>query len=134
MEAKLADVRDQLRHIQALLGATGEYEENANARVAAESASPPVHQPTAVCDIAARVLAERDKEPMRYTELAAEVRRRGGILNGAKPGQTLIAKLVKDDRFVRPKHKGFYALRSDYPEVQRSVGARTGPQGGEEHQ
>ena len=76
-------------------------------------------------DIAFVVLAERDGETMYYKELAAEVAKRGGDISGENAAQILVARLVKDDRFVRPVRKGFYALRKDYPNA-RNVGERKG--------
>ena len=60
---------------------------------------------------------------MYYKDLAQEVVRRGGILKGARPWANLTARMVQDERFVRPTAKGFYALRRDYP-TARNVGAR----------
>ena len=81
-------------------------------------------QPMASCvDIALEILSERDGETMYYKELAAEVARRGGDISGENAAQILVARLVKDERFVRPVRKGFYALRIDYPNA-RNVGER----------
>ena len=119
-EADLQRVILRLRHVRALLG-----EEDAPNYEA--EALPPLSQPlsTTVCDIAAWVLAERNKEPMHYKPLAEEVMSRGGVLGGTQPGATLVAKMIQDGRFVRPTAKGFYALRTDYP-TARNVGAKTG--------
>ena len=76
-----------------------------------------------VCDIAEQVLAERAAQPMYYKELAVEIIKRGGALGGRNPAGLLTARLVADERFVRPTAKGFYALRRDYPNA-RNVGAR----------
>jgi hypothetical protein len=64
---------------------------------------------------------------MYYKELADEVIKRGGVLGGKAPEATLTARLVRDERFVRPTSKGFYALRADYPNAP-NVGARKHPQ------
>ena len=72
-------------------------------------------QPRASCvDIAFEVLSEREGETMYYKELAGEVMIRGGNISGENAAQVLVARLVKDERFVRPVRKGFYALRKDY--------------------
>ncbi len=76
-----------------------------------------------ICDLVAQILAERQKQPVHYRELADEVQRRGIELGGADPGRTLVAKLVWDSRFIRPKQKGYYALREDYPDAP-NIGAR----------
>ena len=60
---------------------------------------------------------------MHYRELAKEIQARGGNIPGVDKDHTLIARLVKDDRFVRPTRRGFYALQRDYPNA-KSVGAR----------
>ena len=78
---------------------------------------------SSVCDIAAEVLSERNGAPMYYKDLAGEVIKRGGPLQGETPWASLTARMVLDPRFVRPTAKGFYALRSDYP-TARNVGAR----------
>ena len=74
-------------------------------------------KPRAV-DVAFEVLSDRGQEPMYYKDLAQEVRARGGDLSGENAAQTLVARLVNDERFVRPIRKGFYALRKDYPNAQ----------------
>ena len=76
-----------------------------------------------VCDLAELVLAERGGQPMYYKDLAEEIVLRDGVLGGQSPGANLTARLVADERFVRPTAKGFYALRKDYPNA-RNVGAR----------
>ena len=60
---------------------------------------------------------------MHYKDLAEEVKAQGGDLSGENAAQVLVARLVKDDRFVRPARRGFYGLREDYPGA-RSVGER----------
>ena len=74
-------------------------------------------KPRAV-DVAFEVLSDRGQEPMYYKDLAQEVRARGGDLSGENAAQTLVARLVNDERFVRPIRKGFYAFRKDYPNAQ----------------
>ena len=74
-----------------------------------------------ICDLVVQILSERQKKPVHYRELADEVQRRGIELGGTKPGRTLVAKISKDPRFVRPVSRGFYALRKDYPDA-RNVG------------
>ena len=78
---------------------------------------------TPVADIAFEILSEREGETMYYKDLAAEVNTRGGELPKENAAQNLVARLVKDDRFVRPVRKGFYGLRQDYPKAQ-NVGER----------
>ena len=74
-------------------------------------------------DVAFQILSEQGGEPMYYKDLAVEVKIRGGDLSGENAAQILVARLVTDERFVRPIRKGFYALRKDYPNVQ-NVGQR----------
>ena len=122
--SRLRYVEGQLVHIRALLqqdvGADG------------EARSQPPHLEgfsrlgDSVCDIAVEVLRKHGRAPMYYKDLAEEVIRRGGALNGRAPAATLTARLVRDERFVRPTSKGYYALREDYPGA-RNVGARKRP-------
>ena len=74
-------------------------------------------------DVAFEILAERNGETMHYKALAAEVISRHGDLFGDNAAQILVARLVNDDRFVRPARRGFYGLRQDYPKV-KNVGQR----------
>jgi hypothetical protein len=76
-----------------------------------------------VADMAHDILRERGREPMHYRELGELVRARGGDLTGPNPAQTLVARLAKDARFVRPQKRGYYSLREFYPR-SRSVGSR----------
>ena len=118
---RLRDVESRIVHVRALLG------QNADANVQDEGRSLHLEGSNSlgvsVCDIAVEVLKERGRTPMYYKDLAEEVIRRGGVLNGKTPEATLTARLVRDERFVRPTSKGYYALRDDYPNA-RNVGAR----------
>lgn len=118
---QLAQVRDRLQHVRALLGKAGVTE----SRDEDTQTSKGQEKTTSlnVCDLAVEILGERNGEPMYYKDLAREVMRRGGALNGLTPWASLSARLVQDERFVRPTAKGFYALRRDYP-TARNVGAR----------
>ncbi len=73
-------------------------------------------------DIAVDVLKSQGGEPMHYASLAKEIKARGGIIPGVNAANTLLSRLVRDERFVRPK-RGHYALKSDHPDVE-SVGVR----------
>ena len=119
---RVLQIEDRLRHINALLGEDATTPRKNPSTLAA----PPVQR---VTDLAAEILAERDTKPMYYKDLAHEVRARGGTLRGANPAQALVARLVKDSRFVRPVRKGFYALKKDYPNA-RNIGARRNRQVG----
>lgn len=118
---QLAQVRARLEHVWALLGKEGVTESHKGGTQTSNSHDESA--PQNVCDLAVEILGERGGEPMYYKELAEEVVRRGGVLNGATPWANLSARLVQDERFVRPTAKGFYALRRDYP-TARNVGAR----------
>ena len=114
-EVRLRHIDESLLHINALIGQDGSTPAEPRALKAASERS--------VLDLAAEILAEREREPMYYKDLAKEVQGRGGALGGTTPAQTLVARLVNDPRFVRPTRKGFYALRVDYPNA-RNIGAR----------
>ena len=121
-ERRQASILSQLRHVRGLLGLTGA---GASALADAEGAEDNYRNSRSrdVCDIAAAILAERNKEPMYYKDLAVEVQNRGGIMGGATPEATLVSKMTSDNRFLRPQRKGYYALREDYPYAP-NVGAR----------
>lgn len=114
-ESRLRHIDESLLHINALL----DQDEAAPAEPRTLKAA----SERSVLDLAADILAEREREPMYYKDLAKEVQARGGALGGTTPAQTLVARLVNDPRFVRPTRKGFYALRGDYPNA-RNIGAR----------
>ena len=76
-----------------------------------------------VADIAHSILLARGKKPMYYEDLAAEVQKAGGVLGGVTPAQTLVARISRDSRFVRPEKRGWYAARDFYPKA-KNVGAR----------
>ena len=104
---------------------------NASAVVAGlgRSGEKPSANGRSVADIAYKILLDRGKNPMHFEDLADRVKAAGGTLGGASPSQTLIARICKDDRFVRPQKRGWYAAAQFYPRA-RSVGRRkrhTGP-------
>ena len=122
-QARLTEIIHRLRHVNALLG-DGEMDGPTNGGSSGALASTLRAEMSSATDMAAKVLSERKKEPMYYKDLAHEVIKRGVHINGAEPGATLVAKLVHDERFIRPISKGFYALRKDYPNA-RNVGAKS---------
>ncbi len=126
-EKRLTVVIQRLRHVDGLLG----FEDNSGSlsqslELAAGEVSRPQPAGESITDLAERVLLEQQGKPMYYKELAREVQRLGGQIGGREPGAALVAKLVTDDRFVRPTSKGFYGLRHDFP-TARNVGARLRP-------
>lgn len=114
-ELRLQEIHIRLKHVEGLLG-TNEMNESS----IAESSSA---MSRSLTDIAEEVLGERNGESMYYKDLAQEVQSRGGNIAGDNAAALLVSYLVKDDRFVRPVRKGFYALRRDYPNA-KNVGAR----------
>lgn len=115
-EFQLREVQVRLHHVEGLLGTS-----ESNGMEAGEKAKNSTVP--SLTDIAEEVLTERDREPMHYKDLAREVQSRGGNLSDENGANILVARLVNDDRFVRPMRKGYYALRRDYPNA-RNVGAR----------
>ena len=114
-ERRLREVTERLTHVEGLLGPSQVFE-NASSE---ESLSRSLD----IKDIAADVLGAREGEPMYYKDLAKEIQARGGNLTGPNAANVLVARLVSDDRFVRPTRRGYYALRRDYPDA-KNVGAR----------
>ena len=110
-QVRLNDVENRLYLVSGLLGQNQDQ----------GRASTP-----SVTSIAKEILSEQPGDPptpMYYKDLAREVEKRGGKLYGNNPAQMLVAKLVRDEDFVRPEHKGYYALTKDYPKAP-NVGAR----------
>ena len=122
-QKELDKIVPRLRLVRALLGET-ESEHSTNSQGIITSGVQALNRPT-VCDIAEAILAERNREPMHYKDLSDEVMKRGVKLGGARPEATLSAKLNTDPkrRFIRPFARGYYALRSDYPDAE-NIGAR----------
>jgi hypothetical protein len=74
-----------------------------------------------LADAAYELLSETRLE-YHYRDLAEELLRRGVLIKGRDPAVNLIAHLVRDGRFIRPK-RGVYALKELNPRT-RSVGLR----------
>lgn len=127
LREELEALDDQMEHVKALL----QYIPGDDGlRLALEVAQQPVAQTGNHSDdpveLAHSVLEGRSGEPVHYRELADLVMQRGGELGGQDPAQALVSRMVRDDRFVRPHRRGWYALRMHFPRV-KSVGARKKP-------
>ena len=122
-KSKLKEVEERLVHVEGLLGPNHALEDDSEEGALPENRYIPLPGSRDIADIAVDILSERNKEPVHYRELAKEVQARGGNIPGIDKDHTLIARLVKDARFVRPTRRGFYALQRDYPDA-KSVGAR----------
>ena len=86
-EARLAEIMQRLRHVNALLGGNELAAQNISSLSDARPSISRTETPSAT-DMAAKILSERQTEPMYYKDLAHEVIKRGGNLNGAEPGAT----------------------------------------------
>ena len=75
-------------------------------------------------DVAIEILREKNGEEMHYKLLAQEVTQRGGHLPEKSPEAALNAIMNRDQRFVRPNRRGFYALREHHPRVKENAGRR----------
>jgi len=113
-EKELKNVTERLVHVEGLLTPIHASEDDSS-----EAPSPDYRD---IRDIAVDVLKSQRGEPMHYASLAREIQARGGIIPGVDAANTLLSRLVRDERFVRPK-RGHYALKSDHPDVE-SVGVR----------
>lgn len=128
--ARLAEVRRRRSLVEALLSNDGAVptasavisgtKDSADKLVTRASSGPNGRN---VADIAYDILVARGKKPMHYEELAEAVIAAGGMLGGQTPSQTLVARISRDPRFVRPEKRGWYAAREFYPH-KRSVGSR----------
>lgn len=75
-------------------------------------------------DVAIEILREKNGDEMHYKLLAQEVVQRGGHLPEKSPEAALNAIMNRDNRFVRPRRRGFYALREHHPRVKENAGRR----------
>ena len=113
-ERRLKEVTERLGHVEGLL-------EPDHVAVDDTGESPlPDHRD--IREIAVDVLKPLGGEPLHYTKLATEIQARGGEIPGVDAANTLLSRLVRDERFVRPK-RGHYALREHHPDTE-SVGSR----------
>lgn len=125
-ERRLTAIIERLHHVDGLLGDIAvDAEPVVNGSVKMDAA-PVRSEGDSITDLAEKVLLQQPGKPMYYKDLAKEVQRLGGQINGNDPPATLVARLVLDERFVRPTSKGFYGLRKDFPNA-RNVGARVRP-------
>ena len=115
LEKQLREVNERIRHVDGLLRPNSTTENDSN--------DVPTPGDPDICDIVVEILEERAGEPAHYKLLAAEVKARGGKISSANPASVLLTRLVRDDRFVRPERRGFYALKNDHPDAA-NVGAR----------
>ncbi len=126
-ERRIMEAR--LGHVEALLSLEAPSDgEPARRRARGKPGATPTAE---LLDMAETVLRERQAEPMHYRDLAEELQRRGAVIRGKDAAASLVARMIQDDnrrdeaekRFVRPASKGFYALRTDFPD-SRNVGSR----------
>ena len=122
-EGELRWVNDQIKALQTLLNDGDDAEPKLELAVAE---TPLNLVTTAPREVAYQVLKERKGADMHYKPLADEVIKRGGDLPSSDPSALLNTLLTSDKskRFVRPFRRGCYALREDYPNLDRSVGER----------
>ena len=115
-QKELQEVKIRLNHVSGLLGSDVTPETESG-----ENSLPRRHD---ILEIAESILSARNGAHMHYRELAEEIQARGGHIPGVDAAKTLLARLVKDERFIRPHRRGCYALRHDHPNA-KEVGART---------
>jgi hypothetical protein len=137
LAAELQELRRRRSLIRALLGSTDDGE-GINADSRADSGDVFGRKPSSrangrgVADIAHDILVARGSKPMHYEELADQVLQAGGVLGGVTPAQTLVARISRDPRFVRPEKRGWYASAEFFPKA-RSVGARSNQRSSTKH-
>lgn len=132
VNAELERIRRRRDLIQALLNTSDAKPGQSSEEEPKQPSSEAGWQSTIMCnagksivDTAYEILLARGKKPMHYGELAEQVIAAGGAIPGQDPAQTLIARLSRDERFVRPERRGYYAARDHYPRA-KNVGARKG--------
>ena len=128
-QRRFKDAEDRLNLVAGLLGQNQDQltrADDPSGQVGRQLTSKGRAPTASVTSIAKEILSEQPGDPpppMYYKDLAREILNRGGDLYGNNPPQMLVAQLVRDEDFVRPEHKGYYALTKDYPKA-RNVGAR----------
>ena len=122
-ETELRKINDQMNAYQTLLNRDSDAGPKPEHMV---TKTPSNLTTTAPLEVAYQVLKEQSPADMHYKDLAEEVLKRGGHLPGTDPAALLNTRLTADTRkrFVRPYLRGTYALREDYPDLERSVGER----------
>lgn len=124
LSSELAQIRKRQDLVRALMEASGVSETtSASAPNSVSRIGPTDGDHRKVADIAHSILLPLGKKTMYYEDLAKEVQKAGGFLGGANPAQTLIARIARDPRFVRPEKRGWYAAREFFPRA-KNVGAR----------
>ena len=134
LNSDLTSLRASIRKIQELLGddpiETEEYErepEDSLGHRQGPTPSQPDQRTERILNIAEEILKQRGGADMHYSELADAVRKQGGNLpQHAKSRHDTLIRMMNEDpqqRFIRPKRRGFYALTADHPGTQ-SVGSR----------
>ena len=122
LKAHIDEAQIRLRQVEERLTLVLDLMNHTNGTTPTDQPNP-IREKSPAVDIAFQILEERHGETMHYKALADEVISRHGDLSGDNAAQILVARLVNDDRFVRPARRGFYGLRQDYPKA-KNVGQR----------
>ncbi len=113
----------QLGHITALLAAEPSAENKKPSQSRRGYRASDSTQTPQLMDMAVEVLRRNQGDPMHYREIADALLGQGAVIKGKDAANGLLSRMTRDERFVRPTSKGFYALREDYPNA-RNVGAK----------
>ena len=130
LEGRLAEAEDSIRRLDAKRSQINAEVLALRSLLAIDSGEPiDDHMSTSPYaidprDVAIEVLREKEGEEMHYKSLAQEVVHRGGRLPSKSPAAALNAIMNRDDRFVRPNRRGFYALREHHPNIKENAGRR----------
>lgn len=131
MNYRLEQLLKRSEHVSALLeneggATTDEPVPETQRRAAAPAASPSAFFSRSrknSVELAYSILKDQGRKPMHYKDLALRIVDQGGDLDPASAAQTLVARLSKDKRFIRPQKRGWYSLKELYPH-SKSVGTR----------
>jgi hypothetical protein len=105
-----AQAIERLAHVQALLDFEDRHLDIQGPHlVPALALASPQTSDTRAVDQAAAFLEERGT-PVHYRDIYAELERRGVLIKGASPANTLLTRMLRDGRFKPAGPRGAYVL------------------------
>lgn len=103
---------ERLAHVQALLDLERTTDPAHGSGIHARADSTSAGSDRQAVDMAALILAERNAA-VHYREIYGELERRGVLIKGASPANTLLTRMLRDGRFKPAGPRGTYVLDTD---------------------